>query len=289
MLHKEQTAALGEAKFTLPSHNDIPAQLAIICTGAPKLRHTLRIIAELVILIKRKLVIWCSIPANQLLLYACLQALKVDTATYTSKLSQAERTGLVNSFVNEPQASHVFIGGFNVGSVGSNLQLLCNHCLDFDAAPNKGAQDQAIGRLRRLNQLLSVERFELSVEGSFQSRQIQNSIMKAIPGAMAELTLNVNEVENTMDEAGEKEFSIGEWYLVENELVQAPDPRVANLPPDQKLSPAKVVAAILDSQRGVREEMDQHLMWVSEDIEINYNTEVGMLEAEEAVDVFGPL
>jgi hypothetical protein len=110
--------------------------------------------------------------------------------------------------------------------------------------------------------------------------------MKAIPGAMAELTLNVNEVENTMGEDGEKEFSIGEWYLIENELVQAPDLRVAGLPASQRLSPSQVVAAILDSQRGRREEMDKKLVWVAEDIEIDYNAEVELLESEEFFNMF---
>jgi hypothetical protein len=36
--------------FDLPDMNDVPGLLAIVCRGSPKLRATLRIVAELVIL-----------------------------------------------------------------------------------------------------------------------------------------------------------------------------------------------------------------------------------------------
>ncbi len=78
---------------------------------------------------------------------------------YTSELSHSERSELVNAFVNQTKSAYVLIGGFNVGSVGLKLQALCNHAIDFDSAPNKGIQDQATGRLRRLNQPYTVERF----------------------------------------------------------------------------------------------------------------------------------
>jgi hypothetical protein len=143
------------------------------------------------------------------------------------------------------------------------LASTCNYAIDFDSALNKGIQDQATGRLRRLNQPYTVERFEVSVEKSFQSRVIQNSLMKAVPGAIAELSMNV---ESTKGEDGETEFSVGDWYLINNELVEAPDPRVAGLPAAQKLSPAAAVQAIMDIQRGVREEADQNLVWERENL-----------------------
>jgi hypothetical protein len=264
LLHKKHEEMLpGGADFALPERDDIPQQLAVLCQGSPKLRHILRILAELVVLMRRKVVIWCGLPANQLLLLACCQALRIDCVCYTSELSHSERSELVNAFVNQTQSAYVFIGGFNVGSVSLNLQALCNHAIDFDSAPNKGIQDQATGRLRRLNQPYTVERFEVSVEKSFQSRVIQNSLMKAVPGAIAELSMNV---ESTKVEDGETEFSVGDWYLINNELVQAPDPRVAGLPAAQKLSPAAVVQAIMDIQRGVREEADQNLVWERENL-----------------------
>lgn len=61
----------AEDKWELPDINDVPGLVSIVCRGSPKLRATLRIIADLVILYRKKWIIWCSLPANQLLLFVC--------------------------------------------------------------------------------------------------------------------------------------------------------------------------------------------------------------------------
>jgi len=40
--------------------------------------------------------------------------------------------------------------------------------------------------------------------------------MKAVPSAIAKLLMNV---ESSKGEDGETEFSVGEWYLINNKLV----------------------------------------------------------------------
>lgn len=87
--------------------------------------------------------------------------------------------------------------------------------------------------------------------------------MKAVPSAIAKLLMNV---ESSKGEDGETEFSVGEWYLINNKLVQALDPQVAGLLAAQRLTLAAVIQAIMDIQRGVWEEADQHLIWEQEDL-----------------------
>lgn len=280
LLHKKQVEVHGHELFRLPDYNDIPAQLAVVCQGAPKLRHTLRIIAELVVLMKRKIIIWCSLPPNQLLLFACFQALRIDAACYTADLNRAERSGIVNKFITSPSSCFAFIGGFNVGSCGLNLHLLCNWAIDFDCAANRGQEEQAIGRLRRIGQKFTVERFELSVESSFQDRQSMNLLMKALPGAIAELAMNVYEYDQ-LDEDGEKEFSVGDWYLIGGELVQGPDPRVTGIHAEQKLTPLELVEAIFTNKKGSREEQ-----WVTERVDYGFDVdeELGQDEDDQMLD-----
>jgi hypothetical protein len=109
---------------------------------------------------------------------------------------------------------------------------------------------QARGRTRWIGQLLPVENFELSVENTFQDRIIHNTIMKSLPGAMAELTVNVQEVED--EGLDERTIDIGVWYLIHDELIQAPDPRVSHLHEEDRLSPEDFLAALMDSTRGKR-------------------------------------
>lgn len=82
-------SSVGRTKTNMSGRENPPTN-TIICRGAPKLRITLRLISEVVILAKRKVTIWCALPANQLLLYACLQALNIDTGCYTSELALEE-------------------------------------------------------------------------------------------------------------------------------------------------------------------------------------------------------
>jgi hypothetical protein len=74
-----------------------------------------------------------------------------------------------------------------------------------------------------------VEGYEIYVENSFQNRVIMSILLKAIPGAMAELSINL---EAGLDRINidNIEVDIGHWYLINGELVSAPDARVDNLP-----------------------------------------------------------
>ena len=58
LLYKQQEQMLnGGAEFTIPDREDVLQQLAILVQGSLKLRHTLRILAELAVLMKHKVVI----------------------------------------------------------------------------------------------------------------------------------------------------------------------------------------------------------------------------------------
>jgi hypothetical protein len=249
LLHTKQTECHGGASFQLSAPDDVPRLLEIVCRGAPKLRHTLRIVAEVVVLKKRKLLIWASLPANQLLLYACMQALKIDAICYTSELDRDQREKAVGEFTKNPNSAMVFIGGFFVGAAGLNLQGLCSIMIFFDSAPNKGIADQAVARLRRLNQQSTVMKLELSVEGAFQDRIIQKNLRRAMTGILAEVDTNTGDA----TEDGKAVYNIGEWYWVAEQLVEAGDPRLEGLKGLRRLTPRQLSQAILLSEAGARE------------------------------------
>jgi hypothetical protein len=260
----------GETElFVLPEPHEIGKLLAIICRGSPKIRATLRVIAELVILVEKKLILWCSIPANQVLLYSIFQAMDIGQACYTSELSRDERSFLVTQFTKNRKCC-VFIGSYFVGSYGLNLQYQCHHHAFFDGYPNSGARAQARGRDRRIGQPYPVEEFEIYVENSFQNRVIQNTVFKTLPGAMAELSINLEEVDETFSSPlDEKMLEISEdWYLIDDELVKGGDPRMAHLPKSRRLTPEGLIAAIINTQRGTkidaalweRQEIDDELL-----------------------------
>jgi hypothetical protein len=82
-----------------------------------------------------------------------------------------------------------------------------------------------------------------------------------LPTAIAKLTLNVQEVEAyTSNDGSATSIDIGKWFLVNNELIQAPDPRVNHLSEKYQLSAESFLTALLDSTRGAtlsREEWEE--------------------------------
>ena len=123
--------------WTVPSKDDIAGILSIVCRGTPKLRITLRLISKAVILAGRKITIWCSLLATQLLLHACLQVLRIGTVCYTSEPSTEERGSQVRQFCTDPN-TRVFIVPYFVGGIGLGLQQMCNHTAEFDSPPTLG-------------------------------------------------------------------------------------------------------------------------------------------------------
>lgn len=271
LLHDRKADAMGDAGFVLPEKHETAKLLALICQGSPKLRQLLQIISSLVLLSHRKVTIWCSLPANQVLIGACLQVLRIDSAIYTADLTSSERQDLVWKFTQDPKGCRVWVGSYAVGSVGLNLQAMCNHSINFDSPLNDGQAKQAIGRIRRLKQPLTVEQFELSVDNTFQSRIIQNALRKAVPGTIADLTMEVEEID---DDNFTKVFSIGRWYRVGDQLIEAPDHRVNHLPASRQLSAQELVAAIMDISRGQREESQLNQRWVDEEVENDADVEM---------------
>lgn len=265
LVHQGEEHTLGKASFDIPEPNNAVGILIAICRGSAKVRHTLRILIELVLIAKRKVVIWCALPANQLLLHGILQLLKISHCTYSSELSADARSDLVHDFTTKPNEFMVFIASYSVGGVGLNLQNLSHHSIDFDAPENRGQREQAIGRQRRLGQPETVERFEMSVLETFHDRITSNSLMKALVGGTAELTEPAKEVTYTpLDQNSEIIYSIGRWYKVKDLLIQGPDPRVDHLPPSAILSPTALVEAILDGQVKTDDEMPCNWEWITE-------------------------
>lgn len=99
-----------------------------------------------------KLLIWCT-AANQLFIHAICQVLQIDSIYYSSDTNVEDRAKMVASFTSKRHGeAMVFVYGYSIGSCGLNLHSHCHYVLEFDAAPNKGIQDEATGRLRRVGQ-----------------------------------------------------------------------------------------------------------------------------------------
>lgn len=92
--------------------------------------------------------------------------------------------------------------------------------------------------------------YDISMNKTFNSRQILNNVGKAIPGLMAELNHSIFEI--GVDDNGQSNplYSIGSWVIVDQILMRADDPRAAAVPGEWYLDPIDVLNKILLDERG---------------------------------------
>lgn len=74
--------------------------------------------------------------------------------------------------------------------------------------------------------------------------------MKTLPEQdERQLTLNVCKAEDITGD-DDDDINIGSWYLVDDELIWAPDPRVDDLPTKKRLTPTQFLTALVYPARG---------------------------------------
>lgn len=76
----------------------------------------------------------------------------------------------------------VLVCSYYVSSADSNMQGLCRNSHQFDVPISDAYRSQPIGRVYRLGQTRIVEADDYVVRHSFNVRQIERNIKKAIPG-----------------------------------------------------------------------------------------------------------
>lgn len=227
-------------------------RLALVLKGAPKIRALLATIAEVVVKNQEKMVIFATLPAQQALVYAILQAMNIDTEVYHAGLSAAEKGKLQGKFdgTNSPM---VLIGSYATMSCGLNLQHRCHWGAFIDPPPSQQIGAQSCARIHRLGgqEDQIVEFVTFLTKKTFNERQVQNNLRKAIPGVLASLNNSIFGVNiSTNDETDDLELDIGEWVQWEGRLVKANDPRLEQNHGLPILSGMDVVHQISDTEMG---------------------------------------
>ncbi|EKG15023.1 SNF2-related protein [Macrophomina phaseolina MS6] len=204
----------------LPEPNDKEGILKAFCRGSPKLRALAELIADLVLMRKEKVVVWCTLPAQQLIIEKFLREAGIDARAYHAGLNLDERTRLTKSF-NTSDGVVVLIGGYFMSVTGSNWQFFCGDAIMFDEAPSKGVDDQALGRIRRVGQRSYVRVYRLYMLESFDEHLRSRLIVKALPGLMTELNMDIFGVGEHGD--GGDEVMLGAYVLEDGKLVSLDD------------------------------------------------------------------
>lgn len=233
----------------LPRKEDIAGQIRIVCNHSPKIRAILALVAEVTIKNKQKQVIWLKFPAQQLLLWDILHKMGVNVGIYSSDVPQRERNELLDNFNQHPDRPMVLLCGENMAAFGLNMQKKCHNNILGDCPMSRQTRESLDGRLRRVGQENDVLSYDISMRRTFNERQLQNNLGKAIPGLMSELNQSIFDIGQD-DQAGDLSYTVGDWVIVKGVLMPATDPRAAHVGYDRYLPAIDVLQKMLQDERG---------------------------------------
>jgi hypothetical protein len=139
---------------------------------APKLAELRRLIADLVVTQKRKVVVFSQWRRMLRLAEWSLRDVLGDEGLravfFTGAEKQSQRTRSIVDFHDDPGAAVMFLS--DAGGVGLNLQKAASACINLELPWNPAVLEQRIGRIYRLGQRRPIDVYNLVSEGSIEAR-----------------------------------------------------------------------------------------------------------------------
>ncbi|KAJ4326067.1 hypothetical protein N0V94_000229 [Neodidymelliopsis sp. IMI 364377] len=205
---------------------DVQALLQFHCTGSPKLRQLLPILAEVVVLRKEKALLWVNNPAQAEWLEHVLTLCGIVVAQLRPDLTQREQDRILRDFNSAEGKIRVLICSYMVSCAGLNLQKQCRTSIEYEPPPNESVRTQELGRVRRRGQPSPwVRHITLLTKDTLNTKQDSEAILKNLPSLMTQLNM---EVWGRADDDG-RTYRLGEFVLHKGELCPADDPKVKGL------------------------------------------------------------
>ena len=140
-----------------------------------------------------------------------MREVKLDARSYRADLTPQERQTLADTFHSSPTECQILVCSYWVCDTALNLHGHCRNLVFWDPAP-LSVEQQALGRLKRVGAERWIRLFRLYVEDSFSTRQNIACIMKALPGLMVELNMEMFGRESSSQE----EVPVGDWTIYNN-------------------------------------------------------------------------
>ncbi len=113
---------------------------------------------------------------------------KIDIASLHANMTEQQRANTIDAFTDNPGGSQVLVCSYRVGSIGLNLQNLCHFAIVVEPATSSPIQDQAIFRIRRLNQHKKQTTILLHQRHTHNDWQYANQKRKVLPGLVSQMS-----------------------------------------------------------------------------------------------------
>ncbi len=149
------------------------ADEALLASSAsPKLAELRRVIRQLVIEQKRKVVVFSQwrkmLRLAEWAVRDVLAEAGLSSVFFTGEESQKLRAGNILAFHDDPSVCVMFLS--DAGGVGLNLQHAANACINLELPWNPAVLEQRIGRIYRLGQKDPIDVINLVTEYGIESR-----------------------------------------------------------------------------------------------------------------------
>jgi len=139
---------------------------------APKLAELRRLVSDLVLAQKRKVVVFSQWRRMLRLAEWSLRDVLGDEGLravfFTGAEKQSQRTRSIVDFHDDPRVAVMFLS--DAGGVGLNLQKAASACINLELPWNPAVLEQRIGRIHRLGQRQPIDVYNLVSEGSIEAR-----------------------------------------------------------------------------------------------------------------------
>jgi hypothetical protein len=110
--------------LNIDTPGDVEKAMTIILRSSPRLRAMLPIIAEHVLELQEKGIVWVLFPAQQIFVAAALILAGIDCRVFHAGLTSMERANLVKEFNESKNTAMVLVCSYLVNSAGLNLQCV---------------------------------------------------------------------------------------------------------------------------------------------------------------------
>ncbi|KAK0104190.1 hypothetical protein ONS96_005282 [Cadophora gregata f. sp. sojae] len=165
---------------------DKEALLKAVAIQSPKLRYLSYLVAQVVIILKTKAVIWQEYPWVQLLVEKYFEYSGIAVGSLHSAQNTKTRRAIQSEF-NFTDKPSLLVCNYRCSSVAINLQFNCHINILVEPAVSIQQQLQAIFRIRRLGQTKEQQTIILWQDGTYNDHQFAKQQHKGLSDVMAQV------------------------------------------------------------------------------------------------------
>jgi len=150
--------------------------ISLLCNLCPKIAMTLALLSDYLILRKQKMLVWFNYPEVQELVEEILNIVGFKAPAMRSmyrNTSLSERSEMQEQLNARDGSLELLLLSMKVSGIGLNYQQNCSRAIIFDSCDSFIEEEQVIGRIWRMGQLMDCLIFNIMVTDTSDTKALQ--------------------------------------------------------------------------------------------------------------------